>query len=115
WWTCRRRRWRRRGCAPAASRRRGRTHPSRSGAAWRRIVFPNGTSRPDGAKLAAAMEVLFFVVAVLGFLVAANANQPIPVRMVGVPSFFGGWLVSELAPHHLVAHVIVAALLIALG
>src|SRR3954454_15145844 len=61
------------------------------------------------------MPMLFLVVAVLGFLLAANANHPIPIRAIGIPSFFSGWLISELAPQHLVAHVLVTVALIAAG
>jgi acetyl esterase/lipase len=35
---------------------------------------------------------------VIGAL-TANAVRPVPVYAVSVPSMFGGWLVSELAPH----------------
>src|SRR5687767_11240346 len=35
---------------------------------------------------------------VIGAL-TANAVRPLPLYAVSVPSMFGGWLASELAPH----------------
>ena len=61
------------------------------------------------------METAFLVAGALGFLFVLNALRPIPVTFLSVPSFFGGWLVSELAPHWLFAHVIGVALFIAVG
>ena len=61
------------------------------------------------------MPSLFFVVALAGFLLAANATRPVPLGIVGVPSFFAGWLTGELAPQHLVAHLLVTAAFVAAG
>ena len=61
------------------------------------------------------MDTAFLVVSALGLFFVLNALRPIPFTVLSVPSFFGGWLVSELAPHWLVAHVIGVVLFIAAG
>src|SRR6266404_5429435 len=47
------------------------------------------------------MEWIFFVVAVASLLTTLNAIRPVPTTIVSVPSFFGGWLATELAVHRL--------------
>ena len=61
------------------------------------------------------MSVTFLAVAAVGFVLAANAVKPLPVPPDGIPSFFAGWLTAELAPQHLVGHVIVTGVFVALG
>ena len=61
------------------------------------------------------MATAFLVVSALGLLFVLNALRPIPFTVLSVPSFFGGWLVSELAPHWLVGHVIGVGLFVAAG
>src|SRR3712207_2148031 len=61
------------------------------------------------------MNTAFLVVSALGLFFVLNALRPIPFTVFSVVSFFGGWLVSELAPHWLVAHVVGVALFIAAG
>src|SRR4051812_2398358 len=48
------------------------------------------------------MEWAFFVVAVASVLTTFNAIRPFPWSIVSLPSFFGGWLATELAIHRLV-------------
>jgi acetyl esterase/lipase len=57
----------------------------------------------------------FFWLGVAGLLMTLNALRPIPGTILAVPSFFGGWLTSELAPQLLVVHVIVVSALSANG
>ncbi|MBV8297808.1 MAG: alpha/beta hydrolase [Acidimicrobiia bacterium] len=51
------------------------------------------------------MEWAFFVVAVLSLLTTLNAVRPVPTSIVSIPSFFGGWLATELAVHRLAIQV----------
>jgi acetyl esterase/lipase len=57
----------------------------------------------------------FLVFAVAVFLLTANAIRPCPLRVLSVPSFFGGWLASELAPHNLVITVVGTIVFVAAG
>jgi acetyl esterase/lipase len=43
------------------------------------------------------MEWVFFVVAVASLLTTLNAIRPVPWTGLSIPSFFGGWLATELA------------------
>jgi acetyl esterase/lipase len=61
------------------------------------------------------MTGLFLVLSILGFLSVLNALRPLPFTLLSVPSFFSGWIVSELAPHHLVAHVFAVGAFVAAG
>jgi acetyl esterase/lipase len=53
------------------------------------------------------MEWIFFVVAVASLLTTLNAIRPVPTTIVSVPSFFGGWLATELAVHRLGIQIVV--------
>src|SRR5947209_20322111 len=61
------------------------------------------------------MTLAFFAVALIGFLLAANGRRPLPSFWLSIPTFFAGWLTVELAPQHLVLHVIVTIAFIAAG
>src|SRR3954447_23446385 len=72
------------------------------------ITDPSCETRP--------VTMLYFVVALAGFALAVNAIRPIAIPPLGgIPAFFAGWLTAELAPHNLVAHVIVTAVFVATG
>jgi len=51
------------------------------------------------------MQWVFFAVAVASFVTTVNAIRPIPYTLLSVPSFFGGWLATELAIHRLLIEV----------
>jgi acetyl esterase/lipase len=51
------------------------------------------------------VTTLFLVLSIGGFLLVLNALRPLRLGPLAVPSFFAGWLTSELAPFHLVLHV----------
>ena len=53
------------------------------------------------------MEWAFFLVAVASLLTTLNAIRPVPTTIVSVPSFFGGWLATELAVHRLGIQIVV--------
>lgn len=61
------------------------------------------------------MTVTFLVVAIVGFVLAVNATRPLPIPPASIPSFFAGWLTAELAPQHLIAHVIVTVAFVVTG
>jgi acetyl esterase/lipase len=57
----------------------------------------------------------FLVFSVIGFLLTLNALRPFPFTAFAIVSFFTGWIASELAPFHLVIHLVVSGILIAGG
>ena len=61
------------------------------------------------------METLFVVLALVGVASTLNALRPLPGSWLSVPSFFAGWLTSELAPHWLVLHVLGVIAFVAAG
>ena len=61
------------------------------------------------------MTTLFLVLSIGGFLLVLNAMRPVRVGPLAVGSFFAGWLTQELAPFHLVAHVIATIAFVAAG
>jgi acetyl esterase/lipase len=63
----------------------------------------------------ALVQTLFVVLTVGGLLLALNALRPIPAGTFGPPSFFLGWITSEMAPHWLVLHVLGVGVFVALG
>jgi acetyl esterase/lipase len=61
------------------------------------------------------MSTLFLALSIVGLVFTVNALRPLPWPVVALPSFFGGWLTSELAPHLLVITAIVSGALIGKG
>src|SRR5438552_16021050 len=61
------------------------------------------------------MEWAFFAVGVLSLVLTINAVRPIPSALVSLPSFFGGWLATELAVHRLGIQVVVVVAFPLLG
>jgi acetyl esterase/lipase len=61
------------------------------------------------------MSTLFLALSIVGLVFTVNALRPLPWTAFSLPSFFGGWLTSELAPHLLVLTLIVSGALIGLG
>jgi acetyl esterase/lipase len=57
----------------------------------------------------------FLLLSIGGFLLVLNALRPVRLGLLAVGSFFSGWITSELAPFHLVLHVIATALFVAAG
>src|SRR5436305_7373165 len=43
------------------------------------------------------MEWAFFAVGVASLVTTVNAIRPVPWTVLSIPSFFGGWLATELA------------------
>src|SRR5205807_5637094 len=44
-----------------------------------------------------SMELVFLAVAVASLVTTLNAIRPVPWTFLSIPSFFGGWLATELA------------------
>ncbi|MFO7590426.1 MAG: alpha/beta hydrolase [Acidimicrobiia bacterium] len=62
------------------------------------------------------MPVAFLVVSLVGVVFTLNAYRPRRRQSIlVVPSFFAGWLTSELAVHHIVWQVIATAVFVAAG
>lgn len=61
------------------------------------------------------MTKAYLILAAIGLVVTINALRPFPGTWLSVPSFFGGWLYAELAPHNLVIVVVVSAVFVASG
>lgn len=62
------------------------------------------------------MPTAFFIVAIVGALFTVNAYLPARrPEPFSVPSFFAGWLTSELPIHHIVWQAIATAVFVALG
>jgi acetyl esterase/lipase len=57
----------------------------------------------------------FLALSIGGFLLVLNALRPVRLGPLAVGSFFAGWLTQELAPFHLVLHVIATAAFAAAG
>jgi acetyl esterase/lipase len=57
----------------------------------------------------------FLALSIAGLVFTVNALKPFPWTFAALPSFFGGWLTSELAPHLLVITVVVSGTLVSLG
>lgn len=55
------------------------------------------------------METVFFGASIAGLVLTVNAWRPFRNVYLTVPVFFGGWLMSELAPVLLVIHVVTVA------
>src|SRR5438105_10575791 len=51
------------------------------------------------------MQWAFFAVGVASLVTTLNAVRPIPWSILSLPSFFGGWLATELAIHRLLIEV----------
>src|SRR5436305_1300349 len=51
------------------------------------------------------MEWAFFAVGVASLVTTLNAVRPVPWTILSLPSFFGGWLATELAIHRLLIEV----------
>jgi len=59
---------------------------------------------------------LFLVVTVIGALFTFNAYLPRPPRgLLGIPSFFAGWLTSELSVHHFAWQLAATVFFVAVG
>lgn len=61
------------------------------------------------------MTTAFLVLSIGGFLLVLNALRPVRLGPLAVGSFFAGWLTQELAPFHLVLHVIATVAFVAAG
>jgi acetyl esterase/lipase len=63
-----------------------------------------------------SVPVLYLIAAIVGVLFTVNAFRPahFPAAFT-VPSFFAGWLTSELPIHHIVWQAVASAVFIALG
>jgi len=61
------------------------------------------------------MTTVFLVWAVVTLLLTLNALRPLPVTWLSVLTFFTGWIASELAPFHLVIHLLVTAAFVSAG
>jgi acetyl esterase/lipase len=57
----------------------------------------------------------FLLLSIGGFLLVLNALRPVRLGLLAVGSFFSGWITSELAPFHLVLHVIATIAFVAAG
>jgi acetyl esterase/lipase len=55
------------------------------------------------------------VLSLIGLALAVNALRPIPATWLSVPSFFAGWITSEMAPHWLVLHLVGVVVFVVLG
>ena len=58
---------------------------------------------------------LFLLLSIGGFLLVLNALRPVRLGPLAVGSFFAGWLTQELAPFHLVLHVIATIAFVVAG
>ena len=58
---------------------------------------------------------LFLIVSIVGLLFTVNALRPLPLEVLSVPTFFAGWLTSELPFHHLVWQAIATGVFVANG
>src|SRR5215468_10681191 len=60
---------------------------------------------------------LFLAVSIVGALFTFNAYRPRPphARVLAIPSFFAGWLTSELAVHHVAWQALATGLLVWMG
>ena len=61
------------------------------------------------------MTTGFLIFSVVAFLLTLNALRPVPFSVFAIVSFFTGWIASELAPFHLVIHLVVTAVFVAGG
>lgn len=61
------------------------------------------------------MTTAFLVLSIGGFLLVLNALRPVRLGPFAVGSFFAGWLTQELAPFHLVLHVIATVAFVVAG
>ncbi|HJP66093.1 MAG TPA: alpha/beta hydrolase, partial [Actinomycetota bacterium] len=61
------------------------------------------------------MSTSFLALSIVGLVFTVNALRPFPWTFASLPSFFGGWLTSELAPHLLVITAVVSGTLIGFG
>ena len=61
------------------------------------------------------MTTAFLVLSIGGFLLVLNALRPVRLGLFAVGSFFAGWLTQELAPFHLVLHVIATVAFVVAG
>ncbi|MFN2590121.1 MAG: alpha/beta hydrolase fold domain-containing protein [Actinomycetota bacterium] len=61
------------------------------------------------------MPTVFLALSIVGLVFTVNALRPFPWTFASLPSFFGGWLTSELAPHLLVITGVVSGVLIGAG
>jgi len=61
------------------------------------------------------MPVAFLVVSLIGLAFTLNAFRPLRLEVLSLPSFFAGWLTSELPLHHLVWEAIATIVFVALG
>src|SRR5438067_8543930 len=59
------------------------------------------------------MPVAFLIVSIIGALFTLNAYRPLlKIGPFSVPTFFAGWLTSELPVHHLVWQAVASAVFI---
>lgn len=61
------------------------------------------------------MATAFLVLSITGALLVAIALRPPRATPLGLGSFLAGWMVSELAPHLAVAHIVIGVLFIRAG
>jgi acetyl esterase/lipase len=61
------------------------------------------------------VTTLFLVLSIGGFLLVLNALRPVRLGPFAIFSFFAGWLTQELAPFHLVLHVIATIAFVVAG
>ena len=61
------------------------------------------------------MSWAFLAVTLVGAGFTANAFRPVRIEPFTVPSFFAGWLTSELPLHHMAWQVVATAVFVALG
>jgi acetyl esterase/lipase len=61
------------------------------------------------------VSTAFLACSIVGLLFTVNALRPFPWTIVSLPSFFGGWLTSELSPHLLAITAVVSGALIGAG
>jgi acetyl esterase/lipase len=62
-----------------------------------------------------AVTTVFLVWSVVTLLLTLNALRPLPLAWFAVLTFFTGWIASELAPFHLVIHLVVTGTFVASG
>jgi acetyl esterase/lipase len=58
---------------------------------------------------------IYLILSIVALAATVNALRPLPWTVFAVPSFFAGWLTSELAPHHLFANATASIVFVSLG
>jgi acetyl esterase/lipase len=90
--------------------------------------YKNDASNPDIRSMAApfsqygqatgqnrGVTTAFLIFSVIGALLTLNALRPVPFTAFSILSFFTGWIASELAPFHLMIHLLITAAFLAAG